>query len=710
MTASANDKKKTTALVAIATVAALAGLGVWARSQQRKKLAAQRKQLTNLRFDLSVQEIEDETARIIAKMQQVDDEVAGLAASQITFATTAQKLIDLDFEMLSRVTNVTFLGHVSAKKDIRDACNKADEAITDFSVKRGMRVDVYKTLHTFASSPDFKKLTPVQQRYVSKVVQDFERNGLQLEEAKQQEVQAWKQKLSKLALQYQMNLTEETTEVSFSLEELKGLSDDFIGSLEKGSDGKFKIALSYPTVFPILNTCTVPLTRKTVEVAFNRRCIDKNVAILEEMLELRHNIAITLGYENHASYVLEQRMAKSPENVKTFLSDLDNKLTPLAKKDLDLLLKLKEKDCDANGWKFDGKINMWDFRFYMDQYVKQHCSIDSEKVREFFPLDHVTNELLSMYQEILSLKFTEIAQPHVWHKDVRMFAVYDARPSRAGRLVGHFYLDLFPRQGKYGHAACFTLQQSCLNSANVRELPAAAMVANFNAPTKTKPSLLDHNEVVTYFHEFGHVMHCLCSESDIPRFAGTRVERDFVEAPSQMLENWCWQKEPLQRLSSHYLSKAKLSDELIDRLISTKNANAGLMNKRQLLFATFDQQIHSKAKSDTAKVLKQLQTEIMLIDMTPNTNFAASFGHLAGGYDAQYYGYMWSEVFSMDMFVSRFKKEGLMNPKTGLAYRELILSRGGSLDASEQLQEFLGREPNQDAFLLSKGLEVNSTA
>lgn len=163
-------------------------------------------------------------------------------------------------------------------------------------------------------------------------------------------------------------------------------------------------------------------------------------------------------------------MAKSPTAVKKFLSDLDNKLTPLAKRDLDLLLKLKEADCDANAWKFDGKINMWDFRFYMDQYVKQHCAIDSEKVREFFPLDHVTNELLAMYQEILSLRFAEIAQPHVWHKDVRMFAVYDARPSRAGRLVGHFYLDLFPRQGKYGHAACFTLQQSCQNSVGVREV------------------------------------------------------------------------------------------------------------------------------------------------------------------------------------------------------------------------------------------------
>jgi thimet oligopeptidase len=360
------------------------------------------------------------------------------------------------------------------------------------------------------------------------------------------------------------------------------------------------------------------------------------------------------------------RMAGTPEAVKKFLTDLDHKLIPLAKRDLDALLKLKEADCERHGWKFDGKVNMWDFRFYMDQYVKQHCAIDAEQVREYFPLEHVTTELLAMYQELLSLRFVEVTQPHVWHKEVRMFAVYDARPEKAGRLMGHFYLDLFPRPGKYGHAACFTLQQSCVDSANVRQLPAAAMVANFNAPSKSKPSLLGHDEVVTFFHEFGHVMHCLCSEVDVPRFSGTRVERDFVEAPSQMLENWCWEKSPLQRLSSHHVTKKvraesvcnvgrvansnqvyvcglmlfyqPLSDELIARLISTKNANAGLLNKRQLLFATFDQQIHSRAKSDTAKVLKQLQSEIMLIDMTPGTNFAASFGHLAGGYDAQVSG------------------------------------------------------------------------
>lgn len=256
-------------------------------------------------------------------------------------------------------------------------------------------------------------------------------------------------------------------------------------------------------------------------------------------------------------------MAKNPQIVKAFLSELDAKLVPLGKKELDSLLKLKEEECAKLNFKFDGKINMWDYRYYMDQYLKLHCSIDSEKVREFFPLPHVTTELLTMYQELLSLRFSEVVNPHVWHRDVRMFAVHDTRKGKEGRLVGHFYLDLHPRTGKYGHAACFTLQQSCVESSGRRHLPAAAMVANFNSPTANKPSLLNHDEVVTYFHEFGHVMHCLCSETDIPRFAGTRVERDFVEAPSQMLENWVWEKEPLKRLSSHYSTKEVLSRTLV---------------------------------------------------------------------------------------------------------------------------------------------------
>ncbi|KAI9912822.1 hypothetical protein PsorP6_006276 [Peronosclerospora sorghi] len=691
-----------------ACITALGGVALWARYKKNQHTRLLRKNITELRFDLSVNEIETETERIVAQMKRVDDEIAALDPSAVTFENTVQKIIDLEHEINSRVTNVTFLAQVAVDKSTRDACTKADEVIEQFSVQRSMRADVYKSIRALYKSAAYQELDTVTQRYVHRLIQDFERNGLHLSEKKQDEVRAWKQKLSKLGIKFQQNLSEEVTEVQFRLDELKGMSDDFIGSLEKDTDGLYKIALSYPTVFPILSTCTVESTRKAVEYAFNRRCISTNVSILEEMLEIRHKVAVTLGYENHAAYILEQRMAESPANVNKFLNELNNKLVPLAKKDLNDMLKLKEADCEQNGWKFDGKINMWDFRFYTDQYLKKHCSIDSEKLREYFPLAHVTTQMLAMYQELLSLKFVEISQPHVWHKDVRMFAVYDARSGKAGHLVGHFYLDLFPRTGKYGHAACFTLQQSCVNSSGVRMYPAAAMVANFNAPTKSKPSLLGHEEVVTYFHEFGHVMHCLCSEVKIPHFAGTSVERDFVEAPSQMLENWCWEKEPLQRLSSHYETGAKLSDELITNLISTRNAIAGLLNKRQLLFAIFDQTIHSNPQSKTAQLLQQLQSDIMLIDMTPETNFAASFGHLAGGYDAQYYGYLWSEVFSMDMFLSRFKQEGLMNPETGLAYRELILARGGSVDASVMLKDFLGRAPNQSAFLRSKGLTVET--
>ncbi|CAI5722575.1 unnamed protein product [Hyaloperonospora brassicae] len=692
------------AVAVAACVAALAGLALWSHSRRQLPKSCPPHRLNHLRFDLSVAEIEAETKRILSRMKRVDDEIAALAPADVTFANTAQKLIDLDYEMMSRVTNVTFLGQVAVDKETRDACTKAQQAIEDFSVLRSMQAGVFQAVYGLYKSAEYQTLDAVTQRYVYRLVQDFQRNGLQLPEEKQQEVQAWKQKLSKLGIQFQQHLAEETIQLEFSHDELKGLSDDFVDALEIDDDDKYKVVLSYPTVFPILSTCSVESTRKAVEYAFNRRCISTNVAILEEMLEIRHKVALTLGYESHAAYVLEQRMAKTPAKVKEFLNDLNNKLEPIAMKDLDDLLELKKAECERNGWNFDGKINMWDFRYYTEQFVMKHCSVDSEKLREYFPLTHVTAELLSMFQELLSLKFVEIAQPHVWHKDVRMFAVYDARLGRVGNLVGHFYLDLFPRAGKYGHAACFTLQQSCANSSGRREYPAAAMVANFNAATKSKPSLLGHQEVVTFFHEFGHVMHCLCSEVSIPRFAGTRVERDFVEAPSQMLENWCWEKEPLQRLSSHYETGEKLSDDLVARLISTRNATTGLTNKRQLLFATFDRMIHSTPKSNSAELLGQLQSEIMLIDMTPGTNFAASFGHLAGGYDAQYYGYLWSEVFSTDMFMSRFKKDGLMNQETGVAYRELILARGGSIDATDMLQDFLGRAPNDNAFLLSKGL------
>jgi len=308
----------------------------------------------------------------------------------------------------------------------------------------------------------------------------------------------------------------------------------------------------------------------------------------------------------------------------------------------------------------------------------------------------------------LGLKFEEQKgdNVHKWHSDVQLFTVSD---SGTGKLVGQFYLDLYPRPGKYGHAACFGLQPGCgipKTDGDVRQLPIAACVCNFPKPTTGKPSLLTHSDVVTFFHEFGHVMHQLCTTAEYALFSGTNVERDFVEAPSQMLENWCWERESLLMMSGHFEDNSKkLPDDLLNKLIAAKNANAGLLNKRQIVFALLDQRMHSRSEADTTEICRQTQKEITGFEETAGTNFVASFGHLAGGYDATYYGYMWSEVYSTDMFYSRFKEaKALLSAKVGVDYRSCILAPGGSQDGATMLEKFLGRKPSMDYFLKSKGL------
>lgn len=700
-----NNAKKAVAITTSALILGLSGYALYHRSQTQQE---EKTQLTKLRFNLSRNEILSRVKELIAHSEKVEDEIAAVEIKDVTFQNSAALLAQLEAETSPEITNVTFLANVSPSKTIRDACTEAEKLLNEYDIKSSMRQDVYLVIRALSMKPtEMGKLTLEAKRYVKRVVRDYERNGLHLNRKRQEIIQDVKQKLSELSVDFQKNLTEENTILEFTRDELRGLQEDFINALTPVADGsgKVKVPLKYPLAFPILKQCKIQSTRQAVEKALNRRCIEQNTPLIEEMVALRHQVARLLNYPTHAAYLLNTRMAETPEKVGKFLDDLNDKLLPLAKKELDVLVRLKEEECQKEGFKFDGKISMADFRYYMDQYVQRNFNVDQEQIRPYFPMDVVTKNLLSMYEEILQLQFVEISSPHVWHPEVQMYAVYDAKDSSKLPLIGYFYLDLFPREGKYGHAACFGLQAGCKLADGTRQLPVAAMVANFSAPTKDKPSLLLHSEVTTYFHEFGHVMHQICSETEFRRFSGTKVERDFVEAPSQMLENWCWEKEPLRRLSGHYQDKnKKLPDDLIDRLIKTRHTNTGLLNKRQMLFAKFDQLIHSNAKADTCEMLREIHDEILLIEMTPETNFAASFGHIAGGYDAQYYGYLWSEVYSMDMFQSKFLKEGIMNPKVGLEYRMKILARGGSMDAKDMIRDFLGREPNDEAFIKSKGL------
>lgn len=446
-----------------------------------------------------------------------------------------------------------------------------------------------------------------------------------------------------------------------------------------------------------MKKCRVPETRRKMDEKYTSRCYAKNTILLQDLIRYRHQVATLLGYNDYASYVQEVRMAKNPQNVAKFLSELREKLQPIWKKEKEEMLKMKEKEASELGFPFDGEFKHWDGHYYRTKVEETLYSVDKEKLREYFPLKTVTEGMFDIYQGLLGYTFTLIPDADSWHKDVTLYRVDDAENQK---LMGYFFLDLHPREGKYGHAAIFPIQPSGKRSDGTEQICVCAMMANFTAPTSDKPSLLNHDEVTTYFHEFGHIMHFISNQGK----TGQMVEWDFIEAPSQMLENWCWNEIPLRKMSAHYKDQSAIPDDLLNKLIKSRIANAGGFNLGQIIYATFDQRIHTRPEADTEQLYKETVKEINGIDTLPNTNVPATIGHMVG-YAASYYGYLWSEVYSFDMFESRFEREGLMNPKVGMDYRKLILAPGGTKYAIDLITNFLGREPNQQAFLRAKGLK-----
>ncbi|KAL6057447.1 Thimet oligopeptidase [Balamuthia mandrillaris] len=666
---------------------------------------ARQEHLNELRV-LSADEITALADSIIAESKKVQDQIAALKEGEHTFENTFLALAYDDARCETLSANCYFPSYVHPSKAERDASTEANKKLEAFNIESNMREDVYKSLCAFRQKAKEQgiQLTPEDQRLIDKKMEGFERNGLGLPAEKREKLKEIKKRISELCIAYQRNLNEDKTTLEFSKEELNGLPDDFLEDLPKkegaGPKGEtlYVVSLKYPEYFPVVKQATNEETRKKMEYAFSTQCMTENIPILEEVLKLRHEAANLLGFQNHGDFILCIRMAKNVDTVRKFLQELQEKLLPFGQKELAKLLELKQEEKQDSS---DGVINDWDFRYYHRMLLEKYYQVNDDEIKPYFPLDVVTKGLLDIYQELLGLRFERVERPsNIWHEDVSMYSVYD---SESNDFMGHFYLDLFPREGKYTHAAAFPLQCTYLKPDGARQYPAAAMVANFTKPGKDKPSLLKHSEVVTYFHEFGHIMHNICSKVTYGMFSGTSVERDFVEAPSQMLENWCWEKEIIHRLSGHYKDGTPLPEQLVQNMIAAKNVNTGLLNLRQIFFSTFDNTIHTQPETDTASLWYKLRREVSLIKSTPGTNPAASFGHLMGGYDAQYYGYMYSEVFSADMY-SRFKKEGILNPTIGKQYRDVILSRGGSVDSIDSLREFLGRDPTQDAFLEHIGL------
>lgn len=643
------------------------------------------------------------TKEAIDKDRDVQDRVAKLPPSECNFDTVFVALAHSDAEFSDVTEPLSFYQHVSPSKELRDASNQAEVLVRDFGVESSMRIDVYKAKIAAQKNIESsgKKLNPEEQRLVEKMVQDGSRAGLALPEADRERLTEWKKELSQVCLEFSKNFNEEKGFVSFTLEELKGVPEDVISGYPKRTEGSkelYNVMHKTPDIFPVFKYAKSSETRRRAWESFDAR-LELNAPLFDRALELRRKIAALLGYKNWADYITEIKMVKSGDNVEKFLSDLEQKLRPLGAIEHGRLLKLKADELKATGEPFDGELYQWDYRYYDRLYVEKTLSLDDALVKEYFPVDTVVPAILEIYQDLLRVRFHEVKDENKWHPDAQMFAVWAADAKDESGFMGYCYLDLFPRESKYGHAAVWPLLQSYLLPDGKRSYPLTAMVANLAKPTPDRPALMRHDDVVTFYHEMGHAFHGLLSRTQFSRFHGTSVARDFVEAPSQMLENWCWEPKVLEKVSKHYKTKEPLSPELIEKLVKSRYVNVGLFYLRQVFFARFDLHVHTyKDQQNVTEVWNDMRDHISLFKGGERSAGQGTFAHLVGGYDAGYYGYSYSLVFAADMYQTVFKEDPL-DPARGDRYRKSILIPGGSREELDSLEELLGRPPNSDAFM-----------
>lgn len=581
------------------------------------------------------------------------------------------------------------LAYVSDNAELRKAAQELELSISQYSVDLFTREDVFNALNEYAAKGE--KLDAVDARLLEKTLLDFRRNGLGLEPRARNRVKKLMKELIGIELKFSQNLREVSDALEVSEEELKGLPEDFKARLKKTDAGKYLVTMNYPDYLPFMDTADNGDARRRLERLFNNRCVPANIELMENAIALRRKISKMLGYSTFADYVLADRMAANSANVFAFLERTRVKLKRKGAKELRGLRKLRGGD--------DKNLHSWEWRYYNNLLKKTKYSIDHEKIKEYFPLETVVKGMFEVFGEVFGATFVP-APLNTWHRDVRAYEVKNPD----GSLAAYFYFDLFPREGKYKHAACFGLRHGRELEDGSYELPAAAIVSNFPPPSGGNQALLKFDDVVTLFHEFGHVTHNIFTKAKYGKFSGTSVSRDFVEVPSKMLENWAYDPAVLRRISGHWKNPGeKLPEALIKKLIAAKNMDSGLGYLRQIFLSVLDLRYHTaRGKVDTTRVYNKLRKKISLIPLSPENYPQANFGHLMGGYEAGYYSYLWSEVIAMDLF-GAFETAGIMSPEAGAKYRELILAPGRSYDEAGQVEKFLGRPAAEDAFLKSIG-------
>src|SRR5438477_819185 len=581
----------------------------------------------------------------IAKANKALDQIGSQDRKKVTFKSTVVALDDLTYEAGLAANRATIIKETNTNPEMRAAGENAVKAFQDWAVGIDYREDVYKAIKAFADI--HPKLTGEDEKLLKETLRDYRRAGLDLPPDQRKEVEQLRKELSKLGTDFDGNIVKATAPVMFTKADLDGLPDSFFASPGiKTGDDVYTVMANVTWQFnTVEENAKNEATRKQLYVIRETLAKDTNVTVLNQMLVLPDKIALRLGYKSWDDYQTEIKMAKTGMNAEKYINDLVTGSQPKFDSELAELQKLKAADTDDP----NARIMAWDWRYYSNQRNKQKYDVDKEALRAYFPFQRVLDGMFNIYQSIFGLKFEKIVVPYNWIDDLQLYLVSD---SGTGEPLGMFYLDVFPREGKFNHFAQFDIISGKLLPDGKYQRPTVALLCNFPPATGDKPSLLTHQDVETLFHEFGHALHSIVTRAKSGRFAGTHVPGDFVEAPSQMLQNWVWDKKVLDTFAVDYRdSSKKIPAEIVKKMNDAKLANAGVLYRRQFAFASLDLALHDvhpeSAPYDCVAVSNPILEKVFL-PIDPSTTFVSYFGHL-NGYDAGYYGYAWADAIAADM-------------------------------------------------------------
>jgi thimet oligopeptidase len=579
------------------------------------------------------------------------------------------------------------------------AAQETEVATRQFMFKHvSANVELYKALQTYAQGNAKKdNLTQEEQYFLGETLAYCKLMGLDLSEEQRKKVIELTGKEQELSVAYQNNIAQDTSTITATKEQLDGVDLEFIESLKKNEQGEYVLHMDYPTASMIGSYCKAHDTRRRFSRAFSNRAYPENIQVLNELIEVRDQLAKALGFSSFDEMNLFDQMVGSPARVHKFYGTMKDRLLVKADEEFKEFVKDLPEGVTLTA---DGKIKKGDGGYISTYFKKKYYNVDERKIAEYFPMEKTVKGLLDIYEKFFSIKIEEVKNPKAWHPEVRLLKVTDNNDA----VRGYIFLDMFPRPKKYNHAACFPCIKSITKEDGTIYPALSTVVCNFTKSTPTKPSLLKFREVQTFFHEFGHAIHGMLSKPRLVTHSGTMVKTDFVELPSQLLENWMEDKEVLKNLSSHYQTGELMPNDLLDGKLKELKFGLGMGYAGQMFLGNVALEFFGSEKNkDPHAISKRLGEEYSPhSEYDPDGHFECNFGHLAQ-YKARYYGYLWSRVFADDVF-EKIEEEGLLNPKAGKRYLDEILGRGGSKDPNQMLRDYLGREPNADAFLKRIGL------